>query len=76
MIDVCQVSSFLHETLRHLYSNESHSTQKKNVSKSVAHFIEPVTDNEALELIKKFDAFAGKTPTFITYQGILAQDNA
>lgn len=55
---------------------ESHSTQKKNVSKSVAHFIEPVTDNEALELIKKFDAFAGKTPTFITYQGILAQDNA
>lgn len=56
--------------------SEETSHSKKNSSKTSLHFAEPIIDNEALQLIKKYDAFAGKTPPFITYMGILAKDNA
>ena len=35
---------------------------------------QPAADKEALDLIKKFNSFGGKTPAFITVPGILARD--
>lgn len=35
---------------------------------------QPAANKEALDLIKKFNSFGGKTPAFITVPGILARD--
>ena len=37
-------------------------------------FQAPQADKEALEMIKKYNSFNGKTPDFLTYKGIVAYD--
>ena len=55
-------------------NDKSGRKASRNASKNTARFAEPVKDKEAAELIKKFDTFAGKTPDFITYKGLLVRD--
>lgn len=64
-------------TAAQLADNKNDTSGRKasrNVSKNTARFAEPVKDKESAELIKKFDTFAGKTPDFITYKGLLVRD--
>lgn len=48
----------------------------RNSGRTAARFAEPVKDGEALEMVKKYNSFAGKTPDFIIYKGLLARENA
>ncbi len=48
----------------------------RRTSREISRFAEPVQDKEALELIKKYNSFTGKTPNFLIYQGLLAKDNS
>ena len=36
-----------------------------------SHNRQPVTDNEALELVKKYNSFNGKTPNFLINKGLV-----
>ena len=56
---------------------EKASEVESSIAPEVAEckkILQPVVDQEALDLIKQFDSFGGKTPTFLTMSGILAHD--
>ena len=36
-----------------------------------SHNRQPVADNEALELVKKYNSFNGKTPNFLINKGLV-----
>ena len=51
--------------------NEGEKKGKKECSKK---YCESQTDKEALDLIKKYNTFGGKTPRFLTLKGIIANE--
>lgn len=55
----------------------THTTEplaKKEKKTSRTHKIAPVEDKEALELMKKYNSFNGKTPRFLLNAGIVANE--